>query len=173
MKAFVYASNWGKELWAWDPEKKTNRFLGSYPYGIHGVMEYNPIHKVLVFGGKDSGDTGNRTFYRMDAGGKVEKLKPAPIAVSCREISKLLCDPVSGEFLVQESVSPSGGKVFAFHPVRDEWQEIPGLRFPAGLGLAVDTYGVLMFCTGDQVFVYKHKPVWSENGSQGQGKMNH
>jgi hypothetical protein len=168
MKTFIYTTKWGKDLRAWNVEKKTDRSLGSYPLGMHGVMEYNPVHKVLVFGLGD----GNLNLCRMDAQGKVKKLKPAPIAVSCREISKLLCDPVSGEFLAQENLrlkknQKDNRRVYAFHPMRDEWKEISGLRFPSGLGVAVDTYGVLMFCTGGQVFVYKHKPVFTEANADG------
>jgi len=162
MKAFIYEANWGRALKAWDVEKKAERRLGSYPFGIHGVMEYNPVHKVMVFGlGDGQGDAGATAVYRMDAQGRVDRLKPAPIHVNCREQSKLVCDPASGEFLVQEFRASGRGKVNAFHPIRDEWKEIPGLEFPAGLGVAVEPRGVLMFCVGDEVFLYKHKPAFS------------
>jgi len=152
-------------------KKQAPRAMGSYPFGIHGVMEYNPVHKVMIFGGGDGGETGNRTFYRIDAQGKIEKLKPAPIHVNCRESSKLLCDPVSGEFLAQEFGSR---KVYAYHPIRDEWKKIEGVKFPNGLGVAVDTYGVLMFCAGTsgyggKVYLYRHKPQWSSEPETSSG----
>ncbi len=171
MKAFVYTRSWGKETLAWRPDSKKVRSLSSKrTFGMHGVLEYNPVYNILVFGGGD----GGKSFFSMDASGKLRKLKNSPIAVSCREISKFLCDPVSGEFVVQESKRPEryriptgwGQKItnrtYAFHPIRNEWREIPGLRLPMGLGLAVNTYGVLMFCTGGRVFVYKHKPVFTD-----------
>jgi hypothetical protein len=164
MKAFVYTRSWGKETLAWDPRTKKARSLASKRFfGMHGVAEYNPIHKILLLGGGD----GCRSVFSMDASGKVRKLKDSPVAFTCREISKFLCDPVSGEVLVQEDLRPkkrqkTRNRTFAFHPVKNEWREIPGLRLPMGLGVAIDTYGVLMFCTGGQVFVYKHKPLWPD-----------
>lgn len=162
LEAIVYEASWGKDLRLWDVKTKKERRLGTHPFGIHGVMEYNPLHKVMVFGGGDSRDGAARTFYRMDAQGKIERLKPAPVHVNCRPSSKFLCDPVSGEYLAAEFRT---GKVYAFHPIRDEWKEIAGLRFPDGLGVSVDTYGVLMFCTGNKVYVYKHKPVFDESST--------
>jgi hypothetical protein len=74
-----------------------------------------------------------------------------------------MCDPVSGEYVVQECLPDrsKSGKVYAFHPLRDEWKEVPGLSFPLGIGFGVSTYGVMMICTNGKVFLYKHKPVWS------------
>lgn len=158
MKAFVYECNWGRDLRLWDVEKKAERQVGSYPFGMHGVMEYNPVYKVMIFGGGD----GCKDLYRMDADGKVVRLSPMPVGVSCTEACKFICDPVSGEYLIQarhpEKREP--GVLYAFHPMRDEWQEIPGLKLPSGIGFGVNTYGVVMLCTANQVFVYKHKPVW-------------
>jgi len=164
MEAFVYSHSWGKQIDAWNPKTKKKRSLTSERFfGMHGVMEYNPVHKILVFGGGD----GNQAFYSMDADGKIHRLKDAPVPISCREISKFLCDPVSGEFIAQESLRTKRGhkmknRTFAFHPIQNEWREIPGLVLPIGLGVAIDTYGALMFCTGGQIYVYKHKPVFTD-----------
>lgn len=168
-KTFIYECNWGKDLRLWDIEKKEERKLGSYPFGIHGFMEYNPVHKVLIWGGGDN-DTN---LYRMDASGTITKLKPLPVGVSCCEAHKVICDPVSGEYLIQTSApgTREPGMLYAFHPLRDEWREIPDVKFPLGIGFGLNTYGVVMLCTYDRtkaagrVFIYKHKPLWPEDGS--------
>lgn len=168
MGAFIYECNWGRDLRLWDVEKKEERPLGSYPFGIHGVMEYNPVHKVMLFGAGDSDDGPNRNLYLIDKEGKVTALEPLPIHVNCRPASKFMCDPASGEYVVKDFKED---KVYAFHPIRDEWKEIP-INLPPGesLGVAVDTYGVLMFLVRQggrdfSCFVYKHKPVWPGDGS--------
>jgi hypothetical protein len=165
MKAFVYECNWGRDLRLWDVEKKEERRLGSYPFGIHGVMEYNPVHEVMLFGAGDARDRANPNLYVLNKEGQVTQLKPPPIHINCTPTSKWICDPVSGEY-VGKGVRDE--RVFAFHPVRDQWKEIPGLRLPEGesLGVSIDTYGVMMLLvrTKDRGFccyVYKHKPAFS------------
>jgi hypothetical protein len=169
LKAFIYECNWGKDLRLWDMEKKEERRLGSYPFGIHGVMEYNPVHKVMLFGAGDNGggqSKGNPNLYLMSKEGKITKLKPPPIHINCTPTSKLMCDPISGEYIVK---GLRNDKVYAFHPVRDEWKEIPGLRLPEGesLGVSIDTYGVMMLLGRKdgrdfRSYLYKHQPLWRD-----------
>lgn len=172
LKAFVYECNWGKDLRLRDVERKEERRVGSYPFGIHGVMEYNPVHKVMLFGAGDAGGgqkNGSPNLYLMNKEGKVNKLKPPPIHINCTPRSKLMCDPVSGEYIVK---GLRDEKVYAFHPHRDEWKEIPGLRLPEGesLGVSIYTYGVMMLLVrgSDRQFrcyLYKHKPVFGPASS--------
>jgi hypothetical protein len=131
-------------------------------------MEYNPVHKVMLFGAGDSGDRPNRNLYRIDKEGKVTKLEPPPIHFNCTPTSKLMCDPTSGEYIVKALKEE---RVYAFHPIRGEWKQIP-VELPAGESLAVpvDTYGVLMFLVRQggrdfRCFLYKHKPVWPGDAS--------
>jgi hypothetical protein len=70
MKAFVYECNWGRDLRLWDVEKKEERRLGSYPFGIHGVMEYNPVHKLMLFGAGDARDRANPNLYLLNKDGQ-------------------------------------------------------------------------------------------------------
>ncbi len=168
MKGFVYECNWGRDLRLWDVEKKEERRLGSYPFGIHGVMEYNPVHRLMAFGAGDPGGPrkdAKRPLYLIDRNGKVATLNPPPIHVNCTPTSKFMCDPVSGEYVV---TGVGDERVFAFHPVRDAWKEIPGLRLPEGesLGVAIDTCGVMLLLarTGGREFrcyLYKHQPVFA------------
>ena len=160
-----------RQLCLYDPDKKKKRDLGRVPLGIHGIMEYNPVHKVVLVGGGDSGEPYTKALSLVDADGKVKRLKSLPVHVNCTPTSKAMCDPVSGEYIFQEYLSGKGRKggrkprVFALHPILDEWKEIPNRRFPSGVAVAVDTYGVIVFCTGGKVFVYKHRPVWPEDAT--------
>jgi len=164
MNAFVYECNWGRDLRLWDVAKKEERRVGSYPFGIHGVMEYSPVHKVIVFGAGDSRGKANPNLYLLTRNGRVLKQKPPPIHINCTPTSKFMCDPTSGEYVVK---GVRDKRVFAFHPARDQWKEIPHLRLPEGESLAVgiDTYGVMLLLvrtTGREFrcYLYKHKPVW-------------
>jgi RNA polymerase sigma factor (sigma-70 family) len=153
------------QLCLFDPAKRTKRDLGRIGFGIHGIMEYNPVHKVVIVGGGDArGDKPVRNLYLIDRRGKVTKLKPMPDWLRCTPDAKVMCDPASGEYVVQGHRPRKGGedlgKVHAFHPLKDEWKEIPKLRFPGGVAVPVSTYGVIVICTGGKVLVYKHKPVW-------------
>ena len=142
-----------------DPETWKKRNLGKVPFGIHGVMEYNPVYKVMMVGGGDGGKKGQRRFSLVDAEGKITRLKtPSPVHVRCTPESKLTCDPVSGEFLVQ---GRGAKKMYAFHPVRDEWKEL-GFKAPNGIAAQIPTYGAVMFCApwGGEVWLYRHKPRW-------------
>jgi hypothetical protein len=172
MNTFVYECNWGRDLRLWDIEKREERRLGSYPFGIHGVMEHNPVHKVLVFGAGDAGggqEKAGPNLYRLNKDGDVTRLKPPPVHVNCTPTSKFMCDPASGEYVVKGLGDEA---VYAFHPVRDEWRKVPGVRLPdaESLGCAIDTCGVMMLLarTGGREFrcyLYKHRPVFAAEAS--------
>jgi len=158
-------------LCLYDPDTGRKRALQEIGFGIHGVMEYNPVHKVVLVGGGDAGgDKGVKNLYLVDQSGKVKKLKPAPDWLRCTQDAKVMCDPVSGEYVVQGHRSRKSGKdvgkVWAFHPLKDEWKEIPGLRFPTGIAVPINTYGVIVICTGSKVCVYKHKPVFANEKAE-------
>jgi hypothetical protein len=164
MKAFIYECNWGRDLRLWDVEKRAEHRLGSCPFGIHGVMEYNPVHQVMVFGAGDNQGSANPNLYLLNEQGEVTRLKPPPVHINCTPTSKWMCDPVSGEYVAK---GVRDARVFAFHPIRDQWKEIPGLHLPEGesLGVAIDTYGVMMLLTRTKgrefrCFLYRHKPVF-------------
>jgi hypothetical protein len=85
-------------------------------------MEYNPVHKVILAGGGDGGKKGTRSLSLLDADGRIRRLKPSPVYIRCTPEAKRTCDPVSGEFLVQ---GRGAKKLYAFHPLKDEWKELP------------------------------------------------
>jgi hypothetical protein len=164
MDAFVYECNWGRDLRLWDVAKREERRMGSYPFGIHGVMEYSPMHKVMLFGAGDAGNRANPNLYLLNKDGQVTRLESPPIHINCTPTSKFMCDPVSGEYVVK---GLRDERLFAFHPTRDHWKEIPGLHLPEGesLGVAINTYGVMMLLVrtkdrGFRCYLYKHTPVF-------------
>jgi len=162
MEGLLFTGSGGQLVFR-DMATDKERRLGAAGTGAHGVMEYNPVHKVLVWGGLGR-------LWRLEAGGKPRKLKPPPGFPACISKAKFMCDPVSGEFVVQtdriEKSKRNKKKVpsrtYAYHPIKDEWKEIPGRRFPNGVAVPVSTYGVIMICGGSNVYVYKHKPVWPD-----------
>ena len=163
LSGFVAMNRAGK-LCLYDLDKGKQKELGRVPFGIHGVMEYNRVHKVLIVGGGDSGKNGTRALSLVDAKGKIKRLKNLPVRVNCTPTSKLMCDPVSGEYIFQEKRQRNmkrKQKVYALHPILNEWKEMKR-RFPTGVAVAVDTYGVIVILTDGVVFVYKHKPVWPD-----------
>jgi len=143
-----------------DVETWKPRTLGKASIGIHGVMEYNPVFKVMMFGGGDGGKTGNRSFSLLDAKGKITRVKNSPVHVRCTPEAKLTCDPVSGEYLVQ---GRGARKMYAFHPVKNEWKEM-SFKAPGGVAAQIPELGVVMFCApwGGKVWLYKHKPLWPD-----------
>jgi hypothetical protein len=166
MNGFFYEANWGRAKRLWNPETAKSRDLGSHPFGIHGVAEYNPVHKVMLFGGGDGRDQSGQRLYLMNAKGAVKKLQPPHVWMRCTPEAKLACDPVSGEYLV---MGRGAEFLYAFHPLKDEWKRLPGVRAPKGMSVAISTYGVVMFCpqvagfSGKKphpCYVYKHKPAW-------------
>jgi hypothetical protein len=154
----------GRTLVHVDVETWKTRSLGKVPIGIHGVMEYNPVHKVMLVGGGDGGKTGQRSFSLVDAQGKVTRLKnPSPVHVRCTPECKLTCDPVSGDYLLQ---GRGAKKMYALHPLKDEWKELE-VKAPAGVAAQVPDCGVVVFCgTWGKVWLYKHKSPWTD----GKGK---
>jgi hypothetical protein len=164
MDAFVYECRWGRDLRLWEVDDRRERPLGSFPFGIHAVMEYNPVHGVVVFGAGDAGGKAGRDLYLLDRRGKVAKLDPPPIHVTCTPTAKFMCDPASGEYVVK---GVGDERIWAFHPIRDEWKVIPDLRLPGkeALGAPIDTCGVMLLLarTGRGrfgCFLYKHRPFW-------------
>jgi hypothetical protein len=63
--------------------------------GLSAFAEYDPVHKVMLFGG----GSGNRNIYKLDASGTVTSLGLAPIPLGTQQ-SIVTVDPVSGNFLV-------------------------------------------------------------------------
>src|SRR5262249_1350418 len=66
--------------------------MGSY----HNFAEYNPVYKVVLFGG---GNDGARKLYKLSSNGTITSLKDAPVDLGIQS-AMLTVDSVSGDYLV-------------------------------------------------------------------------
>ena len=129
--------------------------MGAY----HNFIEYNPVHKVVIFGGGGN----DRRVYKMDSGGSITRMGDAPVGLGVgTSESRVSVDPVSGDYIV---VKPNR-QMYAYNVVNDQWTTL-GVTFPSGLSptdgtieASIDTYGVIMFIHYDYsnsaVYLYKH-----------------
>lgn len=127
--------------------------------GYHAQMEYNPIHKVMIFGGGDN----NMPLHQMDAAGNISQLTVPPVSVSL-SVSEFTVDPVSGDLLL---LTPA--VLHAYNMNTKQWRQIPFNPSAVGTFLApisphamlfgaIPTYGcnVLLSTITYNVLVYKH-----------------
>src|SRR5438093_11426880 len=137
--------------------------IGQY----HNFAEYNPVRKVVVFGG-GTGGSATRQMWKLDANGVVTRLNPAPVAIGIQS-SIFTVDPVSGDYLV----FTSSNQFYVYNVVTDTWTlKASGSAVPIWttsyadpvhgvVGGPIDTYGVNVFVTCDgsnncKVNLYKH-----------------
>jgi hypothetical protein len=124
---------------------------------IHNFAEYNPVHKLVIFGGGE----GSSDVHKMDATGKVTKMKNAPVQMGIT-FTTVTVDPVSGKFLV----FAKDGRTFEYDVVADVWTQ-KGLHNLLNTYSDLDVtatpvanYGVVMLVKSDfnqsKVLVYKH-----------------
>src|SRR2546422_3646541 len=125
--------------------------------GYHNFAEYNPVHKVLVFGGgNDVNPRDGRKIWKLNASGQVTALKDAPADLGTTH-SIFTVDPVSGKYLV----FTESQQFYAFDVVTDTWAlQASGSAVPIWtsqygnpvmevVGGPIDTYGVNVFVTCD------------------------
>jgi chitodextrinase len=133
--------------------------MGSY----HNVAEYDPVHRVLLFGG------GGTKIYKMASDGTVTALKDAPITLGINS-TLISNDPVSGKFLV----FTNSAQFYEYDITTDTWALQPSSKSPpfftnsadgparGTVEAAVSNYGVVMFVTynfnNSKVYLYKHAP---------------
>ncbi|MHC4913992.1 MAG: Kelch repeat-containing protein [Planctomycetota bacterium] len=138
--------------------KKSWRELGKVgDLKIHPVAEYNPVRKVMVFGGGN----GNKVLYRLDAEGEITKLKDVPLDfINSTHRFVLTSDPVGGEYLLVQNGDrrkKTTSKFYAYEVEKDEWRELGGSP-KGGVAAPVPNYGVNVFCTyrPPEVWLYRH-----------------
>ncbi|MEX0717121.1 MAG: hypothetical protein WD066_11055 [Planctomycetaceae bacterium] len=162
----------GDGLHLYDLEKKEWRTLadklGTYAY--HEIARYNPVHKVVVFGGgNDSQGYSSKNLWKLDAEGNVKPLEDAPFTVGVTH-TIFTVDPISGKYLVFNR----RGEFFEYDVTADEWKKLTEDKPPlatvgsdlrasaifGGVAAPVGTHGVVMFVKygGDdsKVLVYRH-----------------
>jgi chitodextrinase len=115
------------------------RRLGSrltYVSGMYNnFAEYNPKHKVVIFGGGFS----NRNLYKLDSSGGVTPLKPAPVDLGNRA-GVVTTDPVSNNYLV---LSSTGNSFYSYDVASDTWQLLPTAPIFQPVVNAISTFGVV------------------------------
>jgi hypothetical protein len=156
---FLYSYSSGQ----WQRLGAANSYvMGTY----HNFAEYNPINKVLVFGGGN----GSSNIYKLTASGVVTQLKTAPFALGIQR-SVFTVDPVSGDYLVLNSAK----EFWKYNVNNDAWTRLPDP--PSGIwgtnsvegpvhGMVagpVNTYGVIstVVCRDNSnsnchIHLYKH-----------------
>lgn len=115
----------------------------------HSIAYYNPVHKLVVFGG---GNDTSRTFYRLSENGQVTTLRQPPLNLHSPRV-EFVADPVRGNFLVFGI-----GKVFySYDPVMDVWTTLTASSVPNGVwvgsssnllsivGTTISRYGIAFF----------------------------
>jgi len=143
------------------------RRLGSRATYVSGTYnnfaEYNPIHKVVIFGGGN----GSRNLYKLDSGGGVTSLGLAPVDLGNRA-GVVTIDPVSGNYLV---LSNTNNSFHSYDVASNTWHLLPtapifqpivnNLSTFGVVATPVSTYGVTLFvqCASSNCVVrlYKHQ----------------
>jgi hypothetical protein len=142
-----------------------NRIAGGLPMGAYqNFAEYNPIQKVVLFGGGN--DPGSRKMYKLTSSGQVTALRDAPISLGVMQ-AIVTVDPVSGDYLFFNN----SRQFYTYNVATDTWrlQSIALPIFTNAFGIPVfgtiaspiSTYGINMFVTCDEgpscwVTLYKH-----------------
>jgi hypothetical protein len=163
----VVANAWG--IYFWKESTNTWSNLGTFKMGnFHNFAEYNPVHKVVIFGG-GTFDAGGYSsdIYKMDAAGTITKLRNSAVPLSIPDATTTV-DPVTGMYLVFVKDANDVFQFYKYDVIADVWQlqstnnpisNNSGLN--TGLMAApVSTYGVVMFLKynyGDpRVYLYKN-----------------
>ena len=132
----------------------------SLPMGtLHQFAEYNPVHKVVVFGGNQY------EMYKVDSTGTITRLKQTPIRVGI-QATVFTVDPVSGDYLVFNM----DRQFYKYDVTTDTWTRQSGTvpiytsRYNGSdvhgvVATPVSTYGVTLFvtCNGSDCRVTLYK----------------
>jgi hypothetical protein len=161
----VYASVGNNNLILWEDATSQWRPLAAGlamgPY--HSFAEYNPVRRVVVFGGgNDSSD-----MHKVDAAGVVTTLAPAPFHVGIQWGAVFTVDPASGEYVVLRQ----NGQLYGYDVMSDYWRLLSQTApvttttydnpIHGVVATPVGTYGVILFVTSNgpgqcRVTLYKH-----------------
>jgi hypothetical protein len=120
--------------------------------GYHHLAEYSRVHKCVILGGGND----NNQMHRLDKGGSLTALKPAPFTIGISGGGLLTCDPVSGDYLYLREDS-----LYCYDVVSDKWESVMRNPFGAYFNAVVtpiSNYGVVMFVSTYSwpVVLYKH-----------------
>jgi len=149
----------------WRKLNGANLPMGAY----HNFAEYNPVHKVVIFGGgnEDPNIPGDQSvaLYKLDQTGTITRMADAPLGLGVMQTISTL-DPVSGDHLF----FGNGDTFYSYDVTADRWT-LRGGAIPIfspsfnpqvfGIVAApVSTYGVTMFVkwywNQSKAYLYKH-----------------
>jgi hypothetical protein len=136
--------------------------------GYHSFAEYNPVHKLVLFGGGN--DPGSRNIYKVDASGQVTALNQAPVKLAIQD-SIVTVDPLGGDYLVFTTAR----QFYVYRVQNDSWSlQNGGTSLPIWttnfgnpvhgvVATPLSNFGVTLFvtCNGSnacKVHLYKHAP---------------
>jgi hypothetical protein len=139
--------------------------IGAY----HHFSEYNPVHKVMIFGGGN----GSSDVYQLDSLGTITALANGPVNIGINS-TVFTTDPVSGQHLL----FTNDETFYTFDVPSNTWtlQDVPrpsifDNRDEGSFGIVatpVSTYGVIMFVywayAESRIYLYKHS--YSAAGSK-------
>jgi hypothetical protein len=136
--------------------------------GCHCFAEYNPVHKVTVFGGGEGSGTSYPNLYKVDTLGTVTTQTSAPFSLGPNH-AIVTVDPVSGDYLVFHKSK----QFYKYDVTTDTWTQMPGSvpiyidhhnttnHLHGVVATPVATHGVTLFVsvrstTKRAVNIYKH-----------------
>jgi hypothetical protein len=129
--------------------------------GLHHFAEYNPKHKLAIFGGGN----GSSDIYKVESNGQITKMGNAPVTIGVQSSIQTV-DPVSGDYLV----FTRNNQFYVYDVINDTWTQQSGSvpiwttsysnAIHGVVATPVSTYGIVLFVTCNhsscKVSLYKH-----------------
>jgi hypothetical protein len=154
----------GGSVYVWKSRPKKWEILAQVlDFGAGDAFaEYDPVHKVLFFGG----GAGRRGLFRLDPTGAVVALRDAPLSLGLKD-ALVVCEPAGGRLLALSR--PDGKAYYEYDPAQNRWSALPPP--PAGVMRAtprayttaapIPGEGVVLFLVADEssadVHAYRHR----------------
>jgi hypothetical protein len=139
--------------------------LGTRVYyaNYHPFAEYDPVRRVVYFGG---GNSSPRSLFELSASGAIRPLASPPPGINLdlgNAGGDIVADPVSGHLIVRVQES---GAMAEYAPASNSWALLPGgspsvLQGMESIAIPIATYGVIMYVAyrdgAASVWLYKHR----------------
>ena len=159
---FLMVAGWRGGYW-YDKASSTWTSIDYQNDDIHDFALYNPVHKVVMFGGGGTGDNFNMNFWIMEADGSIKGPYTSPQLIRTSK-GHITVDPVTGKYLVIFD----GRQMFEYDVPTNSWARIPDppSEFAQShdangrwVAAPINTHGVvmyLMYRPRPTVFLYRH-----------------